>query len=105
MVRIFVCVAALAAVVAAGAASVTVHAQDQQSFRSLISNGYEIKAVTVVPHEIAKRYADSTTTDTVLVTMQRQRNVAVCYFSFGSWVTLLQASIEDGARCDVRTTR
>jgi hypothetical protein len=58
-----------------------------------------------VPHEIAKRYADSTTTDTVLVTLQRQRNVAVCYFSFGSWVTLLQASIEDNTRCDVRVTR
>jgi hypothetical protein len=101
MSRIVVGIAALAAVVAAGAAQ----AQEQQSFRSLISNGYEIKAVTVVPHEIAKRYADSTTTDTVLVTLQRQRNVAVCYFGFGSWVTLLTASIEDNTRCDVRVTR
>jgi hypothetical protein len=96
-------VVAVMTVVVAEAGTASAQDREQRSFRNLVSNNYEIKNVAVVPNEIAKRYAENTTTDTVLVTLQRGKSIAVCYFSFASWVTLPTVSLEDTSRCEVRT--
>jgi hypothetical protein len=71
-------------------------AQDQQSFKSIIGKGYEIKSVTFAR-------GDSTENREVfLVTLQKEKSVAVCYFAALNWINLSNAQLEDSKRCDVR---
>jgi hypothetical protein len=73
------------------------HAQDQQqSFKSLIGRGFEIKSVT-----FAKGEATSDR-ETFVVTLQREKSVAVCYFAATSWINLSNNALDDSKRCDVR---
>ena len=37
-----------------------------------------------------------------LVTLQKDKSVAVCYFSAANWINLSPATLEDAKRCDVR---
>jgi hypothetical protein len=74
----------------------TGHAQDQQSFHTIIGKGYEIKGVT-----FAK--GDSTDNREVFViTMQKEKSVAVCYFAAANWINLSSSLLDDAKRCDVR---
>jgi hypothetical protein len=71
-------------------------AQEQQSFKGLMGKGYDIKAVT---------FARGDATDnreTFIVTLQKERSVAVCYFSANAWLSLATNVLEDSKRCDVR---
>lgn len=71
-------------------------AQEQQSFKTIIGKGYEIKAVT---------FARGDATDSrevFLVTLQKDKSVAVCYFAAANWINLSPASLDDSKRCDVR---
>ena len=71
-------------------------AQDQQSFKTIVGKGYEIKSVT---------FARGETTDNreiFVVTLQKDKSVAVCYFAAANWINLSPASLEDSKRCDVR---
>ena len=40
--------------------------------------------------------------ETFVVTLQREKSVAVCYFAAVNWINLSSASLEDSKRCDVR---
>ena len=71
-------------------------AQEQQSFKSLIGRGFEIKSVTFAHGE------STDNRDTFLVTLQRDKSVAVCFFAAATWINLSNASLEDARRCDVR---
>lgn len=71
-------------------------AQDQQAFKSLIGRGFEIKSVTFAKGEAT---GDR---ETFVVTLQREKSVAVCYFAATSWINLSNNALEDGKRCDVR---
>jgi hypothetical protein len=62
-------------------------AQDQQSFKTIVGKGYEIKSVTFARGE---------------ATEQREKSVAVCYFAALNWINLSSATLEDSKRCDVR---
>lgn len=77
-------------------------AEGTQSFKSLAADGYEIKAVSLVPMEIAVRGNSTNNFDTAFVTMQKGTSVAVCYFGFGNWVSLNQSTLENGELCQVR---
>ena len=71
-------------------------AQEQQSFRTIMGKGYEIKSVT---------FARGETTDNreiFVVTLQKDKSVAVCYFAAANWINLSPAALEDSKRCDVR---
>jgi hypothetical protein len=71
-------------------------AQEQQSFKALMGKGYDIKGVT---------FTKGTSTDNqevFVITLQKDRSVAVCYIAAVNWITLANASLEDGKRCDVR---
>jgi hypothetical protein len=73
-----------------------VSAQEQQPFKSLLGRGFEIKGVTFVKGEAT---GDR---ETFVVTMQREKSVAVCYFAATSWINLSTNALDDPKRCDVR---
>jgi hypothetical protein len=71
-------------------------AQEQQSFKTIMGKGYEIKSVT---------YARGESTDNrevFVVTLQKEKSVAVCYFATGNWINLSAGSLDDARRCEVR---
>ena len=71
-------------------------AQEQQSFKSLIGRGFEIKSVTFARGE------STDNRDSFLVTLQKDKSIAVCYFAAVNWINMNNATLEDGRRCDVR---
>jgi hypothetical protein len=85
---------ALAAVWAAWASHCG--AQEQQSFKTLIGKGFEIKGVTFARGE------STDNREVFLVTLQKEKSVAVCYFAAANWINLSAATLEDSRRCDVR---
>ena len=78
------------------ACTAVANAQDQQSFKNIISKGYDIKGVT---------FAKGESTDNregFVITLQKDKSVAVCYFAAPTWINLSTAILEDSKRCDVR---
>lgn len=71
-------------------------AQEQQAFRTLLGRGFEIKSVTFAKGEAT---GDR---ETFVVTMQREKSIAVCYFAATSWINLSSNALDDIKRCDVR---
>jgi hypothetical protein len=71
-------------------------AQEQQSFKSLMSKGYDIKAVTFLHGEATENR------EAFLITLQKEKSVAVCYMAAANWISLANTSLEDAKRCDVR---
>jgi len=71
-------------------------AQEQQSFKTIIGKGYEIKSVTFARGEATENR------EIFLVTLQKDKSVAVCYFAAANWINLSPATLEDAKRCDVR---
>jgi len=71
-------------------------AQEQQSFKSLIGRGFDIRNVAFVRGEVTENR------EAFIVTLQKEKTVAVCLFSANAWVTLANTVLEDPKRCDVR---
>ena len=71
-------------------------AQEQQSFKTIMGKGYEIKNVTFARGEATENR------EIVLVTLQKDKSVAVCYFAAATWINLSGGALEDSRRCDVR---
>jgi hypothetical protein len=71
-------------------------AQEQQSFKSLLGRGFEVKNVTFVKGEAT---GDR---ETFVVTLQREKAIGVCYFAAASWINLSTNALDDPKRCDVR---
>jgi hypothetical protein len=88
--------AALAVVLLALGIASGGRAQDQQSFRSLIGKGYDIKAVTFARGEATDNR------EVFVVTLQKEKSVAVCYFAATNWISLSAPVLDDSRRCDVR---
>ena len=72
------------------------HAQEQQSFKTIIGKGYDIKSVTFAKGE------STDNRETFVVTLQKEKSVAVCYFAAPNWISLSSSVLEDSKRCDVR---
>jgi hypothetical protein len=68
----------------------------EQSFKTLVGKGYEIKTVTFARGE------STDNRDAVLVTLQQGKSVAVCYFASVNWINMSSASLDDARRCEVR---
>jgi hypothetical protein len=77
--------------------------QLQSSFTALVGKGFEIKSVTLVPLEVAKRVTEKVRTDNVIVTLEKQGSVAVCYIAFANWAFMNKASLDSATLCEVRT--
>ena len=76
--------------------SASAPAQEQQSFKTLLGRGFEIKSVTFARGEAT---GDR---ETFVVTLQREKSVAVCYFAATTWINLSNNALDDAKRCDVR---
>jgi hypothetical protein len=87
---------ALAATLFAVVGAPDVNAQEQQSFKTIIGKGYEIKGVTFARGEATENR------EIFLVTLQKDKSVAVCYFAAATWINLSPQSLDDSKRCDVR---
>jgi hypothetical protein len=87
-------VLAVACIAIAGARDA--RAQEQQSFRTIMGKGYEIKSVTFARGEATDNR------EIFVVTLQKDKSVAVCYFAAANWINLSPAALEDSKRCDVR---
>jgi hypothetical protein len=74
----------------------------QSSFTALLAKEYEIKSVTLVPLEVAKRATASVKTDTVIITLQSKASVAVCYIAFANWAFMNRTSLDTPTLCEVR---
>src|ERR1700687_5894890 len=86
----------VALAVASFAFATAAEAQEQQSFKSLTGKGYEIKSVTFAKGEATQNR------EAFLVTLQKEKSVAVCFFAAPNWISLSHATLEDAKRCDVR---
>ena len=71
-------------------------AQEQQSFKTLVGKGYDIKSVTFAKGEVTENR------EVFLVTLQKDKSVAVCYFAAPNWISLSNPTLDDARRCDVR---
>jgi len=85
-----------AAIALTSVQSDSARAQEQQTFKGLLGRGFEIKSVTFAKGEAT---GDR---ETFVVTLQREKSVAVCYFAATSWINLSNNALEDPKRCDVR---
>lgn len=74
----------------------------QSSFTALLAKDYEVKSVTLVPLDVAKRATESVKTDTILVTLQNKQSVAVCYIAFANWAFMNKTSLDTPTLCEVR---
>ena len=72
------------------------HAQEQQSFKTIVGKGYDIKSVTFAKGEVTENR------EVFVVTLQKDKSVAVCYFAAANWINLSPAQLDDSKRCDVR---
>jgi len=71
-------------------------AQEQQSFKAIMGKGYEIKSVTFAKGESTENR------EIFVVTLQKEKSVAVCYFAAANWINLSAGTLDDARRCDVR---
>jgi hypothetical protein len=71
-------------------------AQEQNSFKGLMGRGFDIKGVTFARGESTENR------ETFIITLQKDKSVAVCFFSANAWINLTQSVLEDPKRCDVR---
>jgi hypothetical protein len=90
--KLIAAAAGLICVAQAGSA----YAQEQQSFKTLLGKGFEIKNVTFAHGE------STDNRDAFLVTLQKDKSIAVCYFAAVNWINLSAASLDDARRCEVR---
>ena len=88
--------AAFAVVLLALGAATESRAQEQQSFKSLMGKGYEIKAVTFARGESTENK------EAFIITLQKDKSVAVCYMLAPNWISLSNPILDDARRCDVR---
>ena len=88
-----------------GLVSATASADDrlQSSFTGLVAKGFEVKSVTLIPLDVAKRVTDKVRTDNVVVTLQKNEAVAVCYVAIANWAFMNKASLDSPTLCEVRT--
>ena len=83
-------------------AAATAQAQDQQSYNAVIAAGFEVRDVAIVSLEEAVRLFPTSTTESVLVTLQNGKSVSVCYFALQTWVYLTRESLDNATLCEVR---
>lgn len=87
----------IALIVAGLALALPAAAQEQQSsFKNLMSKGYDIKSAVFAHGQSTEDR------DLFIVTLQKEKSVAVCTFGAANWINLSTSYLEDSRRCDVR---
>ena len=67
------------------------------SYKQLITFGYEVKNVLIIPIEEAKQFQSPN--PLVLVTLQKSSSTASCLFGVPNWVAQLAQSLESPTQC------
>ncbi len=81
-------------------ASCSAFADDAKpSYKSLVSSGYEVKDVTLIPKDLLTDL--SLTAPQVMVTLQKADMTAVCLIAAENWLTMNAASLEGTSQCDI----
>lgn len=62
--------------------------------RTLLSSGYEIKSVTIVPQDVSSRVAQKLDNDAALVTLQKAGAAATCFLALNAYVSPGMLDIE-----------
>jgi hypothetical protein len=86
----------LAAMLAATATIPQAAAQEQQSFKTIMGKGYDIKSVVFAKGDATENR------EVFVITLQKEKSVAVCYFAAATWISMSPQALDDGKRCDVR---
>lgn len=61
---------------------------DDQPYKALLADGYEIRSVVFLDPAFTTRYGNKIdNTDTVVVTLQKGPSSAVCYWYAAAWIT------------------
>lgn len=55
------------------------------TFKDLLGKGYEVKSVTIIPHDIVKRGGSTTDVDAAMIILQKGGEAATCYTEFASF--------------------
>ena len=55
------------------------------TMKDLLADGYEVRAVTLVPHDIVKRGGSTTDVDATMFFLEKGAQVATCYTDFASY--------------------
>ena len=76
-------------------------AQETRSFNKLVADGYEIKATMMVPLETAAQVNSSVNYPTVVITLQKQKSTAVCYFGLNNYLLLFPGQTDAESACKV----
>ena len=76
----------------------TAGAQEQQSFKTLMGKGYDIKSATFARGQ----FQGNADRELFVITLQKEKSVAVCTFAAANWINLSTSYLEDSKLCDVR---
>lgn len=72
----------------------------QASIDSIMAQGYEIKAVTVLSDAAAKEvFGSAPSTSQIFITLQKGTSIAVCENATSTWLSLSDAQMSDATRC------
>jgi hypothetical protein len=69
----------------AEAGAATAAAPASPTMKDLLGDGYEVKSVTIIPHDIVKRGGSTTDVDATMFFLQKGAQVATCYTDFMSY--------------------
>jgi hypothetical protein len=69
--------------------------------RELLRKDYQIVAVTVVSPDVLSAMGDDPKNPQMLVTLQKGRKLATCYYYTGNWISLVKGSIEGTTQCNI----
>jgi hypothetical protein len=73
-----------------------------ESYTQIKNAGFEVKSVTLVPSDQVDIALDSKGNDpAVIVTLQKARQTAVCYFGMASWINLTTNAMGDENACAI----
>lgn len=75
------------------------------SFKQLIGEGFEIKAVTIVPSDVLKAASIEDTTPRAVVSLQKGPLSAACVYNAANWWNQVPASMEGTTQCTVYPPR
>lgn len=99
MTGLKVCAFGCALMIASAAAA---QSKDQYSFYAVTDDGFEIKSVAQISMEATRQINPKATGEGVVVTLQKGKVVAVCYFALINWIYMAEASMKDETLCEVR---
>jgi hypothetical protein len=64
-----------------------VHASQRTTFGEALRDGYEVRALAFVPTEASSRQTGEQTPDALILTLQKENSVVVCYYTLAAYVS------------------